>query len=328
VKIVVLGAGAMGSMFGGHLARAGHEVTLVDPWREHMEAVAAHGLRLERPGQAPLHARPAATVDPALAPEADLLLVLTKGYAIAEAAESITHAVHAGTWIVTVQNGLGNDRALAAVFGPDRVVPGTTTTGAEMVGPGVVAMSEMTAEGTAVTQIGSPRGAPSLPDGVVAVAAAFTDAGLATQAVEDPDVVIWTKLGMAACIGPVTAAIRRTIGDVWESPEGRALIEAMFAEVIAVAQAERVSVDPIALWDHLVYTLDRVGPHHTSMAVDIMSGRRTEVESFCLEVARRGRAHGLDMPICETIGRLVKVVETSPEPELHQHANQREKITR
>jgi 2-dehydropantoate 2-reductase len=317
VKIAILGAGAMGSVFGGHLSLAGHDVTLVDSWREHMEAVRSDGLVLERPGDSPLVARPAAIADPAELAPVDAVIVLTKGYATQEAAASIAHAVGPGTWVATVQNGLGNDRVLADVFGPDRVVPGTTTVGAEVIGPGRVKMSAMTADGTAVTQLGSPRTADGLPDGVSDLAQVLTDAGLPTKAIADPDVVIWTKLSMAACIGPLTAAVRLTIGDVWQNDAGRALVRDMFEEVVAVAHAEGVGIDKAEVWDHLNFTLDNVGDHYSSMAVDVMAGRRTEVGTFCLEVARRGQAHGLPVPRCLTVGQLVQVVEAAAAAQHH-----------
>jgi 2-dehydropantoate 2-reductase len=311
MKVGILGAGAMGSMFGGYLALAGHDVTLIDPWADHMDAVARDGLVMERPGREPLVAHPAATSDPASVGTTDVFIVLTKGFALREAAASIRHAVGPQTWVLTLGNGLGNDRVLAEVLGPERVVPGTTVTGSEAVGPGRIRISRLTADAQAVTHLGRPRTEDALPAGVVSLARTLTEAGLPTEAIENADVVIWTKLSIAGTMGPTTAALGRTIADVWETESGRSLIRAMYDEVVAVARAEGVPLDADELWKHCVQVWDGTNPEDfTSMAIDVLRRRPTEIESFSLEIVRRARDHGLEAPICETVGRMVKVLET------------------
>ncbi len=230
----------MGSVFGGHLALAGHDVTLVDTWREHMEAVAAEGLDLCTPAGESTIVPLRALCEPELLEPVDLVIVLTKSFAGADALRSIVHAVGEQTWVATVQNGLGNDRRLAEVIGPDRVVPGTTTVGAEQREPGVVTMSLATAARTSVTHLGPPRSAAQLPDGVRTVAATLTDAGLPAEALDSADVVIWTKLALAGPMGPVTALLRRTVADVISNEHALALVTEMFDEIVAVAHATGV----------------------------------------------------------------------------------------
>jgi 2-dehydropantoate 2-reductase len=311
MRFGILGAGAMGSLFGGHLALAGHDVVLIDPWREHMEAVARDGLLMERPGLESQRAHPATTSDPASVQTQDAFIVLTKGFALRAAAESIAHAVGPSTYVVPLANGLGNDRVLGEVLGVDRVAPGTTVTGSEAVGPGHIRMSALTAQREAVTHVGKPRTEERLPDGVVRIARELTQAGLPTEAVEDADVVIWTKLVMAGAVGPATAALRRTMADVWRHEHGRALLRALFDEIVALGQAEGVPLDPAALWKHVEHTMDGSNPEdYASMAIDVLRGRPTEIESFSMEIVRRAKANGLAAPVSETVGRMVKVLET------------------
>src|SRR3954468_18846932 len=99
MRIAILGAGAMGSVFGGRLALAGHDVTLVDVWREHMDAVARHGLTISSSSGETLRAPPRATSDGAELEPVDAVIVLAKGYATRDAALSIEHAVTADTWV-------------------------------------------------------------------------------------------------------------------------------------------------------------------------------------------------------------------------------------
>jgi 2-dehydropantoate 2-reductase len=311
MKVGILGAGAMGSMFGGFLSLAGHDVVLIDPWREHMESVAVDGLTIERPGLDAIIAHPRATADPSTVELQDAFVVLTKGYALGDAARSIQHAVGDRTLVVTLGNGLGNERVLGDVLGDSHVVPGTTTTGSEAVAPGRIRISQLTAKGEAITHVGAPRTADSLPPPVVEFAQVLSDAGLPTEAIENPDVVIWTKLAIAAVMGPLGGALRRTIADIWDNEDGRAIVRDMFDEVIAVGLAEGVPLERDELWEHLEQVLNNTNPNdYASMAIDILRGRPTEIDSFSMEVVRRADAHGLDAPISRTVGRMVKLLET------------------
>ena len=124
--------------------------------------MAANGLDLRTPDGTSVIVPMKAIHDPSLLEPVELVIVLTKTFAGAEALRSIQHALTDETWVATVQNGLGNDLRLAEVIGPERVVPGTTTVGAEQSGPGVVTMSRATAARTSVTHLGPPRtGAPA-----------------------------------------------------------------------------------------------------------------------------------------------------------------------
>ena len=301
----------MGSVFGGHLALAGHDVTLVDTWREHMEAVAAEGLDLRTPAGERTIVPLRAVYEPELLEPVDLVIVLTKTFAGAEALRSIDHALGEQTWVATVQNGLGNDRRLAEVIGPDRVVPGTTTVGAEQREPGVVTMSLATAARTSVTHLGPPRSAAQLPDGVRAIAATLTEAGLPAEALDSADVVIWTKLALAGPMGPVTALLRRTVADVISNEQALALVTEMFDEILAVAHALGVPLDRETAWAHAEETWRAVGPHTTSMAADVVARRRTEIDAFCGEVARIGADVGVETPVNRAVWQALKAVEAT-----------------
>lgn len=308
----ILGSGAIGSVFGGRLALAGEDVVLIDVNRPHMEAVASGGLVLEAPSGDELLARPRATADPAAVPPLDVVIVLTKGYSVEEAARSIVGSVGEATWVITVQNGLGNDRRLAAVFGPDRVVPGTTTVGGEYLSPGRVRMTPPAADGSAVSHLGIPRSADIAPAGLLEVAERMTAAGLPVEVSPDADTVIWTKLAMAASAAPLCTALRCTVADLWNSDEGRALLRAVFDEIASVAHAEGVALDREATWSHLAGVFGSVGAHPPSMTVDILKGRRTEIDSFSIEIARLGTEHGVPVPLNDALGKMVKLLEASP----------------
>ena len=165
MRFAIAGAGAMGTMYGGYLARAGHDVTLVDVDTAHLARIRRDGLVLRHADGRVDRVAVATTSDPAheLDP-VEAVIVLCKGWANRDVAESIAGAVGRSTWVATVQNGLGNDIALAAVLGPERVLPGTTTAGAHKSEPGVVEVSPITSSGRSITQLGPPRTGHGIPE--------------------------------------------------------------------------------------------------------------------------------------------------------------------
>ncbi|HEX4306093.1 MAG TPA: 2-dehydropantoate 2-reductase [Solirubrobacterales bacterium] len=315
MRFAVLGAGAMGSLFGGRLDLAGHEVTLIDPWRDHVEAVRRDGLTLSWDGGS-LLAHPDATTNAAEVGPVDAVIVLTKGYALAESAAALRPAVGGDAWIVPLMNGIGHDRTLGAIFTPEQVVPGTTLIGAEMVGPAHTRMSDYTAAEEAVTHLGPPRTTAAIPAGVVEIAAALSDAHLPTEALDDVDEVIWTKLSLASSMGPLSALMRRTIKDIWEDQAANAVFRSLYDEIVDVAAAEGVSLERERLWNEQHAPLcASSGDSYSSMAWDVMKGRPTEIESFLLEVARRGEKHGVPTPVGKAVGLMIKGLETPPSRE-------------
>jgi len=313
VRIAIVGAGAMGCVFGGKLALAGHDVTLVDVRQDHVDRINERGLELRAPDGSKDLVSLVATTDPSDLDPVDVQIYLCKGFATAEAAASMAHALTPDGWAVSVQNGLGNERVLAEVLGAERVVPGTTTVGAVSDEPGTTLMSPGTAEGSSFTHLGSPEGADDVPPGLVAFAETLSASGLPAEADPDADAVIWTKLAMAVSMGPLTGILRRSVQDVVDDVHALGLWRDMFDEVLAVAAAEGVTLDEDQLRSHCEATYRSVGHHTTSMAADVVAGRRTEIETMALEVARRGREHGIPTPVVETVGRLVRALEGSYE---------------
>lgn len=312
MRWAIVGAGAMGSVFGGHLALAGHEVTLVDVREDHVQAIRERGLEMHRPTAEDAVVQVAATTDPkAELGEVDVALFLCKGWATVDAARSVSHALRPDGWAVTVQNGLGNARRLAEVFDAGQVVPGTTTVGAMTEGPGVVTTSPGTAQGQSLTQIGPPETADGIPQGLEYVAAELTAAGLPTEVLPSADTVIWTKLAMASSMGCLTAILRRTVQDVVDDPTAWGLWNDMFDEVIAVATAKGVDLDADAIRQHCHDTFAGVGHHATSMAADVVAGRQTEIDTLAYELAREADEVGVLVPVIRTVGRLVKSLEGS-----------------
>jgi len=309
MDIAVMGAGAMGSAFGAYLAMAGHDVVLVDVRRECVDAIGTQGgLELEFPsGESRLVPLRAATGTEGLG-HLDLVIVLTKAFATAEAARMLAGVVSADTWVVTLQNGIGNDRALASILGSGRVVAGTTTVGAEQLRPGSTRVTSSTASGDTVTYLGTPDG-PDAAAGVGTVAGVLTAAGLPAVVLPSANQAVWTKVALAAPMASISAVLGWSVSAVYEDERTRALLRILFDEIMAVTAAASIPLDAEEVWAYCEHTWQTVGPHMTSMAVDIIEGRRTEIDALNLEVARMGDVVGVSAAANRVVGLLVAARE-------------------
>ncbi|MEN3377495.1 MAG: 2-dehydropantoate 2-reductase, partial [Hyphomicrobiales bacterium] len=185
-KVVVVGAGAMGGLFGGLLAEGGLDVTLVDPWPEHIAMIKQKGLRILGVG-GDRDVEIKATADAAEIKSADVVLFQCKAFANEAAANSVKHLFGGPTVAITFQNGLGNEQALGAILGEQNVIGGLTAQAGLAEGPGVVRNF-----GDLPTYIGEMAG--GLSDRAVAIAEAFTGHGLPTKASAEIKREKWKKL--------------------------------------------------------------------------------------------------------------------------------------
>ena len=312
MRCAIVGAGGMGGAVAAFLLEGGHDVVLIGRNPEQAAFVRANGLRVDRPAMDPLAVRPEATAEPGTLPAGsiDMLLVLTKSFDTAAAAEASRGLLAPDGVAVTMQNGLGNERALAAAFGAERTLFGVTTIGGRLLGPGHIAITGLTACGESVTQVGPCAAGDAAFAKANDFAAAMSACGLPTDALRDARPAIWAKLAVAAS-GPLGSIVRRPVGELSRSEDGRALLRAMLLEVVAVAAAEGVALDADATWAHAARTWDGTGNYLNSMNVDVLHGRRTEIDAISGEVLRRGQQHGLAMPLHECAVRMVHLIETT-----------------
>jgi 2-dehydropantoate 2-reductase len=302
-RIAIVGAGAIGSTYGFLLARAGAPVVLIDTWAEHVAAITRHGLLVEGEDAPPPEL--IATTDVDAARDAEVVLILVKAFATEAAARSVAELLAPEAIIVTLQNGIGNDERLAGVLGPERIVQGSTTVGAQVLGPGRIAIVPGTMDGQSLTSLGRPRaGGPAAVTN--RLADALRAAALPAEVLDDVRAVVWRKLAMAAVIGPLCATLGCDVAQVIGSEPALALLRRGFAEVVSVARADQVELDGAGLWDHALATYRAIGPHAPSLAVDVAAGRQTEIESQLGEVQRRGHRVGIDTPVGDVLAAVVR----------------------
>jgi 2-dehydropantoate 2-reductase len=301
MRICVVGCGAVGSLFAANLARLDDvEVWAYDAYREHVDAINAHGLRLSGAGDVLGH--PRATSDAAELPSCDYGIVATKTMHTRSALEATAHVFSDG-YVATVQNGLGNEETLAE-FVP-RVIRGTTFPAGKLLEPGHV---QWDVKGD--TTFG-PFGETPL-DAVERLADACTRAGMPSHAVADARGPQWRKVIFNSSTNPIGALTGLTHGRVCERPDLRALVSGLVDEGKAVADAQGIvlDADPEALIDHAAKPEVAYG-HKASMLQDVEARRTTEIDYLNGGIVRFGREHGVPTPLNEAIWALVKGVESS-----------------
>jgi 2-dehydropantoate 2-reductase len=303
MKVCVIGCGAVGSLFAANLAQLEDvEVWAYDLAREHVEAINANGLRLS--GARDLVGRVQATSEPAEVPACDFGIVATMAMHT-EAAIAASAGAFSGGSVCSVQNGLGNEEAIALHV--ERVIRGTTFPAGRVLGPGHV---QWDVEGE--TTIGPFEPSPAPADEIERLADAYSRAGLPTNAVTDARGPQWRKVIFNAATNPVGALTGLTHGRVCEDPDLRRLVSSLVEEGKAVAAALGIELDadPEELIDHAARR-EVAYDHKASMLQDVEAKRDTEIDYLNGGIGRFGREQGVPTPLNEAITALVKGLERS-----------------
>lgn len=305
-RIVIVGGGAMGSLFGGLLAQGGLDVTLVDVWKEHVDAINRDGLRIVGHG-GDRTVRVAATLDPRSLSAADVVLFQCKAFANEAAAHSVQHVIKGSTVAISFQNGLGNEETLGRILGEEHILGGLTAQGASVVEAGVIRNF-----GDLPSYIGEFSG--GLSERATAIANAFTRHGLPTLASADIKKEKWQKLLGNVALGAVSAATQLTSAEIVAIPELREVVLRALDETAAVARACGVALgeaEKRAIFDKLTAVSGGgTGASRSSMAIDIARQRPTEIDIIHGSVSRRGRERGVPTPTIDTMIGIIKGLES------------------
>lgn len=304
--VVVIGAGAMGGLFGGLLAEGGLGVTLVDTWAEHIAAIKSRGIRIVGVGgdrDIPIEA----TTDTGEVNRADVVLFQCKAFANDAAARAAKHLFTGDTVAISFQNGLGNEAKLESILGKGKVVAGLTAQAGLVEAPGVVRNF-----GDLPTHIGEPGG--GLSERVTAIAKAFTAHGLPVMPSAEIKREKWKKLLGNVALGAISALTDQRSFEIMQVPELRDTVFRLVDEAAAVAKAEGVALDVAEARSVMLRLADTTGggtgTSKSSMREDIIRKRPTEIDTIHGAVAALARTHGIPTPTIDTMVALVKGVES------------------
>jgi 2-dehydropantoate 2-reductase len=296
--IAIVGAGALGGYYGGRLAQRGLDVHFL--FRSDCQAVRQHGLRVKscdgdfaiEPDR--LHVYD----DPRQMPQADLVIVTLKTTANDRLRDLVGPLLKADTVILTLQNGLGNEETLAALFGSQRVLGGMAFVCINRLGPGVI---DHTAHGA--IHLGEPTG--GISDRASAVARLFTAAGIKARAIPDLRRGRWDKLAWNIPFNGLGALLDQSTDQLLITDQGTRLVMQLMDEVAAAAAAVGAPLGREVLQRHMDRTRE-MGAYRTSSQIDRQQGRPLEVEAIFGKPLEAARAAGAQTPYLEMLYFLLK----------------------
>jgi 2-dehydropantoate 2-reductase len=300
MKIVVFGAGGVGTFFGGLLARAGQEICFVARGAQ-LAALRTAGIRIESTLLGTIEIPFVRVVERAAAIEkADLVLVCVKTHQTADILEDLAALTKGGAIVVTLQNGVESDEIIAARVGRDRVFPAVVYVGATVDRAGVVSH---VAAGTIAVGVRAGGDASRLP----AIRDTLASSGQPVRISDDIQRERWRKLIWNAGFNTVSAISGLGPAELLAKPDTRALIANLMREVVSVARALGVELRDADVDEQIVWT-EGAGAIRTSTMVDRERGRAMEVDAIVGVVVRQGRAHGVPTPYSEAVCALLEAL--------------------
>lgn len=297
MQILVFGAGAIGSFFGGLLSKH-HAVTLVGR-TEHVAAIRAHGLRIS--GKTSMIARPQADTQIPRTARPDLVFVTTKAYDTGAAMLALSRFADRAVF-VTLQNGLGNAEAIAERA--HRVIAGTTAHGVMFLGPG-----EVRHAGVGETIFGEWAGVE--PADLIRLRDVLAEAGLRAEITDDVRTELWSKLVVNASINPLAALAGVPNGGLVRDKRLLAVLESVAREAASVAAAEGAHIDSEELGRRVVRVARRTASNRGSMLRDLERGRRTEIDAITGAIVRAADRRGVPIPLNRALYAIVRARESA-----------------
>lgn len=299
MRILIFGAGAMGSFLAGVLSQK-HEVTLYGRGKK-IEVVREKGIKIS--GKTDLVTKMKTALNPKelKGKEYDLIILAVKSYDTSTALEVIKEIESKGT-ILSLQNGLDNEIKIAEAIGKERTLGGVTSHGITFVEPGHVQHA-----GTGETIIGELDAKET--ERVKKISDALTSVGIETRISKNIHNEIWTKGIVNAGINPLTALTRLHNGFLIKIPWLTRLLENTCQECINVAQKAGIDLQGCDIIEKTKNVARLTGENKSSMLQDIERGRKTEIDSINGRIVEVGKKHGVETPINSSLVALVKGIE-------------------
>ena len=303
MKIAVIGTGAIGMLFGGLLARGGCDVTMVSVSQTAvMEKLSKDGIRVSADDSditVPVKAAMAGD----LTEEFDWIILFTKSQGSVAALEKCRAMIGKDTYIMTLQNGLGNIENVEKFVPADHVICGVLTMPAAVTGIGEI----RTCGDDRKSSIGMADGSDCAF--LHEAADIMNSCGLPAVIVDDVKVVIWDKLAINSGFNPVCSLCLLPQSRLHETEGGEQLVFDIMHETLGLAKALGINADEDAAMERARAILVTHEGHYPSMAQDVMNKRRTEVDCINGEVIKRARAINYPVPRNETVYALMKLLE-------------------
>jgi len=294
--VLLVGTGALATLFAARLSEAGHSVSMLGTWKSGLKALQENGARIVDANGNERAYKVHATDDPREVSGAKHVLVLVKSWQTERAARQLKESLAEDGLAITLQNGIGNKETLIRDLGTGRVSLGTTTTGATLLGPGLVKIG-----GEGIISLEQHQALGPLE-------AALRSSNFNLQIVDDARSLVWGKLVINAAINPLTALLRIPNGELLSRPLARKVMSALARETAEVAKAERIHLpfsNPVEAAEDVAR---KTATNMSSMFQDVRRGAKTEIDAICGAVTLRGQKHGINTPYNRACWQLVRAM--------------------
>lgn len=304
MKILVMGAGAVGAFYGARLQQAGEDVVLCARG-DNLRALREKGLEIQSP-KGDIKIAVKATDNPREFAPYDLVLFAVKSYDTEASARQLEGCLAKDGILMTIQNGVENEEILCRFFPRESVMGGNSRVGAELVAPGKILHTAI-----GVIEFGELDGRET--PRAQRLAEVFKRAGIFGELTTDLKTIRWYKLMGNNSTNSVSALTRTTLGQMLEDPEGYNLVRTLMLETLAVGRAEgaKVTDDRVDLQLQQIQKALNAYAIKTSTLQDLEKGKRLEYDAISGAVVRAARRHGMRVPTTETVYALLKLLDKS-----------------
>lgn len=301
MKTAIIGAGAMGSLYGGYLSRVGDEVYLVDIWQEHVDAVNRNGLVIEEKDRE-VRVHPKAAAGPEEIGPVDLAIVFVKSFLTGNALEKNAALLGPDTVVMSLQNGYGNIEQIAKYVKRSNIIAGTTSHGASMLSPGRIRHA-----GSGDTHIGWVVKGDE--DRINGIAEFLRSAGFVTAVEDSVMELIWSKLIVNVGINALTAILKVRNKELLRMDETKDILRMAVLEAVEVARAAGVEFDSEEMVRKVMGIAFATGENSSSMLQDIINKRKTEIDAINGAIVQEGLKHSAATPVNSVLTKLVRAME-------------------
>ncbi|MDX1614457.1 MAG: 2-dehydropantoate 2-reductase [Candidatus Promineifilaceae bacterium] len=297
MHIIILGTGAMGSLFA---ARLHHlvDVTMVGTWSAQLAAVQRHGLMLVHPDGRQTNHRFTVSREVQQCDPAEIVFVLVKSWQTERAAQQAAHLLTADGIALTLQNGLGNYKTLVDAVGPSRATLGVTSEGATMIAPGTVRHAGHGQTHLVVDSVRERRIGPILK--------ILRQAGFEVGIVAEAQSLQWGKLAVNAGINPLTALLQVPNGFLADNESAREIMEQTAEEAATVADALGINLPYPSASQRALEVALATATNRSSMAQDLARGAPTEIDAICGAIVQHGSGVMIPTPFNQALLHLVR----------------------
>ncbi len=305
MKVAILGSGAIGSFVGSALLKGGADVWFVDKYQEHVDAINKNGLIVEIKGKKEVLKAKASSSGGEVG-ICDIVIILVKGQQTRDSVKEYSELFDGNTFVITLQNGVGNADILFEMFDKDKVGYGVMHIASRMIAPGHV--SGMLTDHYDILFRGSSQNVK--PEILEELEKIFNKGGMRAFYSNDADKFIWKKMVVNCAVNIPCGLVRVTMGQLFDASGGEELQKNIVKELIEVAKALGVDLSFEEGWRYYtIENLPAIREHYPSATQDIMKKRTTEIDFLNGAVSRLGKKLGVSTPVNDTITLLQHALE-------------------